>query len=126
MEISFKDAIKMVHPDLNRGITDAGEKVSTIMLYKNDPRKMFLCLQKWGLIPGFQRKVIKRVYMEGLLPNWRYMGNVTILHKKLRGEFKVLKTTSKRVYFTKETTDRTGKKFCNIGSVRTAYYDKEE
>jgi len=131
-EISFREAIRRVHPDTNKDVVDAGDKVRTIMMFKNEPSKMFLCLKKWGLLPDQSnseqkpfRTRMERVYITGLRPNHFYNGSVTVLHKSKSGLFRVLKTTGKRVYFTADTIYNMGSKYCDIGSIVGAFYEKE-
>jgi len=135
MEILFKDAIRLVHPDSNKNIIDAGEKVKTVMMYKNEPKMLYTCLRKWGLVPDQngnftkeeKKKTLIREMLSHLLPNHNYEGSfVFVHHKKLHGTFGVRRTTDKRVYFTKATTGRTGKKYCDINSVKFAYIVKEQ
>lgn len=127
-EITFRDAIRMVHPDTNKNITDAGEKVKTIMMFKNEPHKMYEFLKMWNLLPGqsyTKPKTKKRVTLSHLKRNTFYNGEVFIRHRKYSDVFQVSKTTDRRVYFTKDTRDNTGKSYCNIESVFSAYYYEE-
>lgn len=131
--ISFREAIRLVHPDTNPTIKDAGEKVKTIMMYKNKPESIFKCLVQWGLVSSSYkdsngttkqytpRKVINREYLSHLVSNYVYNGSVTVVLKSQYGEFKVSKTTNKRVYFTPDTVAATGMKYCDVKSVYRAW-----
>jgi len=126
-EITFAEAIRMVHPDSNPNIMNPGDKVRTIMMYKKDPKKMFSCLSAWGLVNGSnqtgspkkQKTLIEGI--DSLIPNHVYNGNVVIRHKSCYGYMEVLRTTSKRVYFTENTTKIHGMKYCHIKSVIKAF-----
>jgi len=118
-EISFSKAIKLVHPDINPNIKNASEKVKTIMLYKNNPIKLYKCLANWGLVKAETPPKLKRVFLNSLKPNTLYDGTVWVTHKK--GLFKVKRTTNKRVYFDDAYTNGKMLKFCHIKSVINAF-----
>lgn len=122
-EITFNKAIKIVHPDANPTIENPGDKVRTIMMYKNNPKKMYRCLVNWGLIESEKPKKVTHLIrpIEGLLKNTYYNGNVVIKHKSCYGYLEVERTTSKRVYFTERTTAIHGLKYCHINSVTKAF-----
>jgi hypothetical protein len=120
--ISFKEAIKMVHPDTNPNILDAGEKVRMVMMYKNDESALYKMLNSWGLIgagPAPKEEPEIKYRRITLYPNMVYngwaMANVVGL-----GNCIIQRTTKKRVYFHEETTKRTGRKFCSFNKVRFA------
>ena len=48
--ISFRDIVKLVHPDLNPSIVDAGTKMATIKLYRDNEQALFKWAVKWGVI----------------------------------------------------------------------------
>jgi hypothetical protein len=126
-EITFAEAIRMVHPDSNPNINDAGVKVRTIMMYKKDPKKMFDCLFQWGLVKSntakstTKRSKIKIKGIDSFLKNYIYNGSVVIKHKRIHGFFEVQRTTNKRVYFTPNTINIHGLKYCHINSVIKAF-----
>ena len=123
-EISFNDAIKLVHPDSNPNITDAGNKVSTVMLYKNDPIKLHRLLTNWGILKIKPVHELEREMLDSLIPNHVYDGTVWITHKK--GMFKVMRTTTKRVYLDGGYSNHSKvPTFCHINSVKNAFKVKE-
>jgi hypothetical protein len=48
--ISFRDIVKLVHPDLNPSITDAGVKMHTIKLYRDNESMLHRLGVQWGII----------------------------------------------------------------------------
>jgi len=124
--INFSEAIRRVHPDSNKNITDAGDKVKTIMMYKNDPQRMFIALRKWNLLPSrfnnttFKTEPkLKYTIITRLESNTDYTGkNVYVSIRGGMFFFKIKKTTKKRVYFEPNAYNR---KFCNVNSVMSAW-----
>jgi hypothetical protein len=119
--ITFKEAIKMVHPDSNPNITDAGEKVSAIMAYKNDGVALYKLLNFWGLVGIKPEPEPKKFEYERitLRPNTIYNGNVMASVIGI-GNCVIQRTTNKRVYFHKVTKDRTGRTFCSFNKIKVA------
>jgi len=120
--ITFKEAIKMVHPDKNPQITDAGVKVSAVMACKHDGVALYRMLNQWGLIgpkptpePEKSFKFEKIVLQPNTIYNGYVMASVVGI-----GNCIIQRTTSKRVYFHQETKDRTGRSFCSFGKIRGA------
>jgi len=125
-EVTFAEAIRLVHPDSNPSIDNAGVKVSTIMMYKNQPKKMYDCLSEWGLVKSnstntTKRPKIKLKGIDSLIKNYIYNGSVVIKHKNHYGYFEVQRTTNKRVYFTPNSTEIHGLKYCHVNSVAKAF-----
>jgi len=125
MRISFQEAIKLVHPDSNPDVTDAGTKVKTVKLYRDDPVKLHRLLTQWGLLIKKQQQ-LKRKFLDNLQPNSLYDGTVYVTHKK--GIFKVMRTTTKRVYLDGCYSTGTVEplKYCHIDSVINAFKVNEE
>jgi hypothetical protein len=48
--ITFREMVKMIHPDHNPSITDAGGKMRTVILYKNEPVELYKLAVRWGLL----------------------------------------------------------------------------
>lgn len=48
--MNYKELIRLVHPDLNPNVVDAGVKVSQIMANKNNPSELMRLAINWGLI----------------------------------------------------------------------------
>jgi len=122
--ITFKEAIKLVHPDSNPYVTNAGDKVRTVMLNKNDPLKLYNYLYTWGLIPGQTKEKKKKILIQSIShisSHTVYNGTIVIKHKKFNGYFEVQRTTAKRCYFTEKTIKLYGMKFCSVNSIRKAF-----
>jgi hypothetical protein len=132
--ISFKEAIKMVHPDSNPHITDAGEKVNAIMMYKNDETSLYKLLSNWGLLKGqspIKEKAssVPPIYTKVLYkmwPNEMYRGQVLVQVFGLNGDYAVKKTTDTRVIFTQDTKLRTGRSWTSFNKIKSSYYYKRE
>jgi hypothetical protein len=118
--ITFKEAIKMVHPDTNPNIVNAGEKVRAVMAYKNDESALYKLLNHWGLI-GSKPEPEKTFQYERIVlqPNTIYNGYVMASVVGL-GNCVIQRTTKKRVYFHKVTKDRTGRTFCSFNKIKVA------
>jgi hypothetical protein len=115
--INFRDAIRMVHPDSNPNIQDAGTKVREVMRFKKSPTHLFILMVRWGLVkeeikPAQETKSTKFK----LQPNKYYFGSVFIIHKT-KGILAVERTTNKRVYFTDADAKEAGIKYCSFKSV---------
>lgn len=50
--MSFTDLVKMIHPDLNPGITDAGGKMAEAVRWKTNEAMLFRLAVRWNLVPG--------------------------------------------------------------------------
>jgi hypothetical protein len=49
-KISFRELVKLVHPDVNPGITDAGTKMRDIKLYRDNEQMLHRLGVMWGVI----------------------------------------------------------------------------
>lgn len=121
--ITFKKAIRLVHPDTNPNITDASTKVATIMANKNDEAVLYDWMVHWSLIKGIKNGVVKPtkkppIPVEPLVPNKKYYGRIRVKVFGLGDGFVVSHTTKQRVYFTKETKNRTGKTWVKFNRVK--------
>jgi len=50
--ISFREIVKLVHPDHNPNIQGAAEKIRDITLYRGEESVLFKLAVKWGLVPA--------------------------------------------------------------------------
>lgn len=48
--MTYKELVRLVHPDLNPNITDSGTKISEIMSNKNNPTELMRLAIQWGFI----------------------------------------------------------------------------
>lgn len=116
--MTFRDAVRLVHPDTNPSITDAGVKMKYIMHHKNNEVNLYKLIKYWNLLPhkvsAPKEKADKKVY---ILPNTIYNGTVSVGIDCI-GMIKVFKTTAKRAYFTKEEKIRTGRTWCNVEKIK--------
>jgi len=115
--ITFREAIKLVHPDSNPNITNAGEKVKTVMYHKKNESVLYKLMVHWNLIKR-TRPIKKRAKSSKtvvrIIPNNRYYGNIRVSVLGFGDGFIVNHTTAQRVYFTQETKARTGKTWCPL------------
>lgn len=51
-EITFRELVKLIHPDYNPNITDAGGKMRTAVLYKDEPKELYKLGIRWGVVVG--------------------------------------------------------------------------
>jgi len=124
-QMSFRDAVKRVHPDTNPDITNAGEKMRTLTTYKNQPEKIYMWMKKWKLVDVTNNEKQEPQYMwvnvNTLTANSMYNGTAVVRHKD-GTLFWVLKTTKKRAYFMSNVD---GRKFCHVNSITDAWIKKE-
>ena len=114
--IDFRSAIKLVHPDSNPNITNAGEKVRTIKMFRDDEQKLYNYMVMWGLIKG-KVNPKQKVSVPDIVPNRKYYGNIRVKIFGIGDGFIVSHTTKTRVYFTRETYHRTGRRWTSFKKV---------
>ena len=123
MNISYGEAMRLVHPDINKDIINPAKKIEIIRMNKKSPETLYKWISKWKLLPQQvtqQKKMSGQMMKFVLEPNKIYVNqDIWVTHKKFKGKYKVLKTTNKRVYFKKDTVDETGKKYFNFTSIYT-------
>lgn len=77
-EVTFRELVKKVHPDLNPNIKDAGHKMSLITKYRNDQRMLIKLASEWGFIESkYDSKTNTTTYFFEI-------GNVVVYHKTKR------------------------------------------
>lgn len=61
-QISFREIVKLVHPDTNPHVTDPSSKMSEVIKWKDNPAKLFELAVKWKLIetPQKEQKLKKK------------------------------------------------------------------
>jgi len=123
MQMNFREAVKKIHPDINPDIKDAGNKMRTLVINKNDPEKIYLWMKKWGLVAVSNTEQKKEsgfkfewISVSTLRANHFYDGNAIIRHKNGK-VYSILKTSNKRAYFVNPTE----RKACNVNSIRSAW-----
>lgn len=52
MEITFKDIVKLIHPDTNPNIQDASGKMTLVLKYKHNSLTLWNLAVRWGLVQG--------------------------------------------------------------------------
>lgn len=95
--ISFREAIKLVHPDINKNVIDASYKITTIKIYRNDEKYLYTLLSKWGDLKiknnGFKTSNKTKDYSTTIKIN-------NEIFVKTKGiVVRVIKITRKRYYF---------------------------
>jgi hypothetical protein len=109
--MNYKELIKMVHPDLNPNIKDAGVKVTEIMKNKNDPSELMRLAIQWGLIKGEQKTqhTYRQKKSDNLWAKFDFAKHSTIFKSGMRARFKdnrgihevwFIKSYKSTVYFT--------------------------
>ena len=56
MELTFRELVKMVHPDSNPNITNPSEKMNDIMLNRGNSRALWNLAVRWGLVGGTENE----------------------------------------------------------------------
>lgn len=46
--LTFREIVKLIHPDHNPNVEDAGGKMRTAVLYKNQPEELYKLAIRWG------------------------------------------------------------------------------
>ncbi len=120
--ISYKNIIKLIHPDLNPNISDAAEKISKVKLFYKNEIMLYKFGVEWGVIPKcIPKTIIKTVKPVNIVAsnkkNYKPIPTDSIIRRGDRVYIKTLniyticvKVTSKRVYFKKLDGNIT---FCN-------------
>ena len=54
--ITFKELVKLIHPDHNPHITDAGGKMRNAVLFKDKPEELYKLGIRWGVVLGAPSK----------------------------------------------------------------------
>lgn len=67
MELTFREMVKLVHPDSNPNITNSGEKMNDVMLNRSNSRALWNLACRWGLVQGQEN------------PNTPVRGNIRIV-----------------------------------------------
>ena len=49
--INFKDAVKLIHPDINPDIADVGTKMNELLTWRDNPRMLHRLIDSWGIVP---------------------------------------------------------------------------
>lgn len=48
--ITYAEAVRLVHPDLNPGIKNSGEKISKLKVHREEPETLYKFLVQWKII----------------------------------------------------------------------------
>ena len=121
--MEFRDIVKLVHPDVNPNIPDAGKKMGQCVYYKKDPKMLQQLAIKWGLVAKpAQKPPVPRQTGGGwstgtvvkgttstrprpvpprnvIQPNTVYCNGTEGWHKRYQRWFPLDKTTPKMVYY---------------------------
>jgi hypothetical protein len=54
--LSFRELVKLIHPDHNPHIIDAGGKMRDAVLFKDKPEELYKLAVRWGCVTGATRK----------------------------------------------------------------------
>jgi hypothetical protein len=57
-QISYPEIIRMVHPDTNPSIQDAGNKIATIKRHRDNPNFLYTLAVRWGLVKGQENRSV--------------------------------------------------------------------
>lgn len=108
--ITFKQIVKLVHPDLNPNLVNTTSKMNSIRIYRKDERFLYKLGVKWGVIIEDISKPTVRVVPNNTSPkvlwsnsNLTFVVGVDVFIITKGVYAKVVKITEKRVYY-KSTT----------------------
>jgi len=126
--ITYKELMRLVHPDINPNIDDHSGKFNKIKLYYKNEEMLYKFGVEWGVIDNIstpQPKIV-RLSTKMVHPHQRWNANLFVPRKTMtdrvkRGDDILVKTldivatcvkvTPKRVYFRKSDGTQT---FCSI------------
>lgn len=54
MEITFKEIVKLIHPDSNPDITDSSEKMTIVVRNRGNVKALWNLAVRWGLVSGVE------------------------------------------------------------------------
>jgi len=95
--ISFREAIKLVHPDINKNVIDASYKITTIKVYRNDEKYLYTLLSKWGDLKTKNSNFKTFKNTKNYSTTIRINSEIFVKTKGI--VVKVVKITRKRYYF---------------------------
>jgi hypothetical protein len=127
MNMTYKEAVKLIHPDVcKKVVDDVGTKMSTLKEIRNNEAAIYRYMVIWGLVPGVSPNAEKK-------PEWlkimilgyqNYAAAGWVVYAKVRGivdgetvNVRVTRTTKKRVYFHSESVVKYGRKCVDIEKV---------
>jgi len=70
MDITFREIVKLIHPDSNPYITNASEKMNDVMMHRNNPRALWNLAVRWGLVGGESNVSDDRCWDTGVSVGW--------------------------------------------------------
>jgi len=126
--ITYKELIRLVHPDINHDLDDYSGKITLIKTYYKNESMLFKFGVEWGVIEKPKKKIVKRKPLKYIHKNQRWNTSTYIPNKKnirkdniIRQGDKIrvktldivsicVKVTPKRVYFVKPDGVKT---FCS-------------
>lgn len=86
--ITYRELVKLIHPDLNPDISDPGGKMRLITIHKNDPARLFQFAVNWGLITpnySFSHQEQKTNNGSHGQASWFTVGDVIVYKQDKRG-----------------------------------------
>jgi hypothetical protein len=86
--LTFRELVKMIHPDINPDIEDAGAKMSQATRHRENPSFLFRLAVQWGLIGGRESTSSENTqssYGDTTSNNfWFVVGNVVVYYARSR------------------------------------------
>lgn len=140
--MNFKEIIRKIHPDVNKNIVNAGEKMRQCIYYRKDTAKLNELAIKWGLVPDPNLKPkpkvtkprqtgsvwdTKKPFVRGttgtkprpidnrIKANTVYCNGTEGYHKRFNRWYLINKTTAKMVYYWDAINQKTRK--CSLKSM---------
>jgi hypothetical protein len=133
--INFKEMVKMIHPDTNPSIIDAGGKMSQVMSNRKDSSYLYTLAVRWGLIGSgkpFTEKVketVREILFDITLGTVMFrngrkkivvgFGRVTRGRNKGQHKIFMYDTAKDKVYYTATHTLKNVNKDCVYGFMTT-------
>jgi len=107
--ITFRDLVRRIHPDVNKGIHDAGGKMRQAVQVRNQPEELYKLAIRWGVSDLQYQEPTQKPQPQPVQPP-RYgwvrcynenprVGDHIIVFSKGNIITLAVRTTAKRVYF---------------------------
>jgi len=84
--LTFRELVKMIHPDINPEIDDAGAKMSMATRHRDNPSFLFQLAVQWGLVGGRESTENTQASYGNTSSDvfWFVVGNVVVYNSRAR------------------------------------------
>jgi curved DNA-binding protein CbpA len=115
--ITFKEIVKLIHPDINPDVKESARKLQQIMVWRNNPRMLYRLAEEWDILTDDakirsydsvtwfsgraqeQTETTEQTTEPETVDDVIRVGDVISVSTKNGARFTVTKITAKRYYF---------------------------